>query len=237
MRVLNVTVAEVVKLRGMPVVLATVVATIAAAVALAAGLSSSASTPPDPTRTTLALVPYLQIGLILLGILAVATEYQGQVRTTLIATPARLRLLAGKTLAYLVVAAATGLAAVGAGFATAWLLVRLRQSVSPEAMNGCLVAGACLYLVLIGLLGLVLTVALRSLIPPLVTMLGLVFIVSPLVRGYSEYGRWLPDRAGALLYRPVEDTLLTPWSGGLVLAAWIVVTAIAAAALFLTRDA
>lgn len=238
MRVLTVAAAEWVKLRGLPVVVSTVFATIGAAIALAAGLSSSSSTAPSPQQTTLALVPYLQIGLILLGILTVATEYQGsQIHTALIATPARLRLLAGKTLAYLVVAAATSIAALGAGFATAWLVVRLRQSIRPEAVNGRLVAGAVLYLILIGLLGLVLTVVLRSLIPPLVTMLGLVFIVSPLVRGLSEHARWLPDRAGTLLYQPADDRLLTPGTGGLVLTAWIGVTALTAAVLFVARDA
>lgn len=238
MRVRDVVTAELVKLRGLPVVGATVLATVGVSIALAAGISASASTAPSPAQTTLPLVPYLQIGLMLLGILTVGTEYQGsQIRTTLIATPSRLRLLAGKTLAYLLLAGVTSVVAVGAGFATAWLIVRLRQGAPPEAVNGRLVAGAILYLVLIGLLGLVLTVVLRSLIPPLVAMLGLVLIVSPMVRGLSEHARWLPDRAGALLYQPGGDTLLTPWTGGLVLAAWIVVTAIAAATQFSHRDA
>ena len=89
----------------------------------------------------------------------------------------------------------------------------------------------------IGLLALALTVLLRSLIPPLVAMLALVLIVSPLVAGSTEHARWLPDRAGSLLYLPESDTVLTAGTGVFVMLAWTTAVAIAAASTFLSRDA
>lgn len=233
----NATAAELVKLRGLPVAGATVLGTIGVAVALAAGIAASARTPMTATQAILAIVPFLQIGLILLGVLTVATEYQGnQFRTTLTATPARARLLAAKALAYLVAAGVTSVAAVGAGLVAAAIALALRDSAPAAETNGWPVAGAALYLVMIGLLSLALTVLLRALIPSLVAML-LVLIVSPLIGGSTEHARWLPDRAGSLLYLPAADTTLTAGTGALVLLAWIVATATAAAVVFLARDA
>lgn len=82
-----------------------------------------------------------------------------------------------------------------------------------------------------------LAVALRSLVPPLVAMLGLVLIASPLLSGTTEHARWLPDRAGRLLYLPETDGVLTAWTGTVVLVTWIAVVASAATTAFRTRDA
>lgn len=234
----SVVAAELIKLRGLPVVPATVLGTIGVAIALAACISASARTPMAPEQTLVAMVPFLQIGLILLGILTVATECQGsQFRTTLTATPARLRLLAAKTLAYLLMAAITSAAAVGAGLAAAAITLAARDGAPTDGTNGWSMVGAVVYLVLIGLLALALAVVLRALIPPLVAMLALVLIVSPLVGGSTEHARWLPDRAGSLLYLPPGDSVLTAGTGALVLLAWITATAIAAATTFQARDA
>ncbi len=238
MRVMRAVAAESVKLRTLPAVCATIVGTITAAIALAAAIAASATGALDAVQVTLATVPFLQVGTILLGVLAVATEYQGsQVRTTLTATPNRTVLLAGKTLAYLVTATITSAVAVGAGLATAAITLAVRDTTTLEDVSAWPVVGAALYLMLIGLLGFALTVLLRSLIPPLVSMLVLVLIASPLLAGSTEHARWLPDRAGSLLYLPDGDPVLTAGTGVLVLIAWIVTIATAATVTFLTRDA
>lgn len=238
MRQGSVVAAELLKLRGLPIVPATVLGTIGVAIVLAAGISASTRTAITPGQTLVAIVPFLQIGTILLGILTVATEYQGsQFRTTLTATPARLRLLAAKALAYLLVATITSAAAVGAALSAAVITLAIRDSAPSEHANGWSMAGAAIYLVVIGLLAFALTVLLRSLIPPLVAMLALVLIVSPLVAGSTEHARWLPDRAGSLLYLPESDTVLTAGTGVFVMLAWTTAVAIAAASTFLSRDA
>ncbi|WP_433532833.1 hypothetical protein ACQPYA_12985 [Micromonospora sp. CA-263727] len=234
----NTIAAELVKLRGLPAVLATALGTVAAAVTLTAAVAASSTDETDAVRVTLLTIPFLQVGTILLGVLTAASEYQGsQVRTTLTATPNRPLLLAGKTLAYLAAAAITSVAAVGAGRAAAATMLATRDPAPTGGVEGWALVGAAGYLVLIGLLGFALTVLLRSLIPPLVTMLALVLIVSPLTAGYTEHARWLPDRAGSLLYLPTADTVLTAETGALILLAWITATGSAASVIFARRDA
>lgn len=230
--------AELVKLRGLPSVIAAMLGTVAAAIGLGAAAAASTTTPTDAVHATLQTIPFLQIGPILMGVLAVATEYMGsQICTTLTATPNRLLLLGGKTIAYLSAASITSAAALGAGLVTAKITLTVRDGAPTLDMDSWLVVGAAVYLVLIGLLSFALTVLLRSLIAPLVTMLSLVLIASPLLAGFTEHARYLPDRAGSLLYLPHADTVLTPGTGTLVLLAWIVATATASATAFLVRDA
>jgi ABC-2 type transport system permease protein len=69
-----------------------------------------------------------------------------------------------------------------------------------------------------------------------VAALGLVLLASPLLGG-TDAARYLPDRAGALLYRPGTDPVLTPVTGGLVLLGWVAVVGAVAVAGFLRRDA
>ncbi|GAA3661266.1 hypothetical protein [Microbacterium marinilacus] len=238
MRMRDTAAAELVKLRSLPAAVATVLGTVAVAIALAAGIAGSTRAPLSPEQTVVAIVPFLQIGPILLGVLAVATEYQGgQFRTTLTAAPARVRLLAAKATAYLVTATIASAAAVGGGLATAAVVLAVRDHASDGRSDGWHVAGAVVYPVMIGLLALSLAVLLRSLIPPLVAMLALVLIVSPLVGASTEHARWLPDRAGALLYLEDGDPVLTAGAGALVLLGWIAAAAITAVATFVARDA
>ena len=215
--------AELGKLWGLPAVRATALGTVVAGAVLGAAGQAVAQ-----------VVPLVQVGPILLGILAVATEYAGrQIATTLITTPDRLRLLAGKTVAYLITATATS----GAALAAAWLARTVRDAGADRAAVAWPIAGATVYLVLIGLLALGVAVLLRSLIPPLVGLLALVLVVSPLLAGHTEHTRWLPDRAGRLLYLPDADPLLTPATGAVVLLGWIGLAAGAAQRAFLSRDA
>jgi hypothetical protein len=230
--------AELLKLRTLPAVVASALGTVAVGVMLAAALASSASPGTSAARVVTQVVPFLQIGPVLIAVLAVASEYAGrQIATTLTATPNRLLLLAGKSFAYLIVATATSIATVGAGLCAAHLTFAARDAGAATEADAEAAVGAALYLVLVGLLSLGLATLLRSLVPPLVTMLSLVLIVSPLLSAYTEHARWFPDRAGSLLYRPGTDTVLGPGSGAAVLLAWIAVTASAAIITFRARDA
>lgn len=236
----NTIAAELVKLRGLPAVLVGVLGTVAASIALAATIAAAAPATADAVQvmTVTPVITFLQIGPVVLGVLVAGSEHVGrQLATTLAATPNRLLLLAGKATAYLSVAAVTSLAAIGAGTTTASIVLGTRGIRQTRAFDPSPLIGAALYLVLIGLLALALTILLRSLIPPLVAMLALVLIVSPLLAGFTEHARWLPDRAGRLLYSPDIDPLLTSGAGTLVLLAWIVVTGVTASAAFVRRDA
>ncbi len=232
------TAAELVKLAGLPAVLATVLATVAAGAALSAALAWSQPGSVDAMQVTTQAIVFLQVGLVLVGVLAAGTEYAGrQIATTLTATPNRLRLLAGKTAAYLATAAATSLATVVVATTTAWVVLGARGLRSTRGLDVRPLLGAAGYLVLVGLLALALAGLLRSLVPSLVTMLALLLIASPLLAAATEHARWLPDRAGSQLYLPHDDPALTPATGALVLLGWVTATALAAALAFHYRDA
>ncbi|MFC9692322.1 hypothetical protein ACFTSF_27495 [Kribbella sp. NPDC056951] len=205
---MNVIRAELAKLRTLPITTFTITGTIAVALLIAIALERSGE-PVD-------VVPYVQAGFVLLGIIPVAHEYAGrQFGTTLLAVPARGQLLIGKTVATLITLALTAIATA------------LAQEDRP--------VGAAAYLTLIGLLAYAVALLVRHLVPALVGMLCLVLIVSPLLAAVTEHARWLPDRAAAELYRPT-DSVLTATTGTLVAGAWITVLAAVAIRRFHRRD-
>lgn len=231
----RVLVSELVKIATLPAARAAVLGTVAVSAGSAALMAGAEHAPADAATTVLQLVVFLQVGTVLLGVLTTAGEYaSGQIRTTLTAAPRRGRLLLAKTAACLLVSALTGAATVIAGLAGAWAVAdgSLLGEVSPWQL-----AGAGAYLALLGLLAHLLTVVTRSPLPPLVTVLGLVLIASPLLGGLTEHARWLPDRAGRLLYLPEADTVLSTWTGALVLCGWLLVTGSVAVLAFTRRDA
>lgn len=107
----GVTAAELGKLRTLPAVPLTVLATVAFTVVFTAALGG-----PSEDMPVLQIIPFLQAGVIVLGILPTAHEYAGsQYRTTLAAVPHRGRLLFGKTVAAGVVVVAAVVLALGSG--------------------------------------------------------------------------------------------------------------------------
>ncbi|CAM3095006.1 ABC transporter permease [Saccharomonospora xinjiangensis] len=230
----NTVAAELSKLRGLPAVMTAMHGTVAASIVLSAAVAA-ATDEANVVQVVVQIVPFVQIGFLIVGVLAVATEYEGrQIRTALTATPNRPLFLAAKTIAFVTAAATTSAASVGAALATASVTLR---GGSLSFVDSRPLAGAAVYLVLIGLLGFAVTVLFRSLIPPLVTMLAVVLIASPLLASVTEHARWLPDRAGRLLYLSNADPILTPGTGALVLVAWIAVIAVVATWTFWSRDA
>ena len=240
MRLLNVIAAELDKLRTLPVAALAATGTVLVGVAIAAALtafSADQSTSVSSTDVTLQAIPYVQTGLILLGVLPVAHEYAGsQVRTTLAVVPHRGLLLTGKSVAMLVVVTVVALATVGGILASDAVTRHVLDA--PAAEGGSEpwpVLGATAYLVLIGLLSHAVALLVRHLIPALVAMLSLVLVVSPLLAGITVHARWLPDRAAMQLYDPA-DAVLDGSTGALVMLAWTVLIGGAAAVRFIRRD-
>ena len=235
--VIDTAAAELIKLRSLPALVATVAATVAAAAVLAAAITAS-RTAPSAGRALLQSVPYLQVGLVLIGVLGAGTEYTGNtMRTTLRATPNRFLLLACKIIAYLITASVTGATAIGAGLLAAGIAQPSRGSARVGHTDIRLLFGAGAYLVLTGLLSLATALLLRSVIPPLVALLSLVLVISPLLKTFTNYSWYLPDRAGSLLCQPEAGAALSPGAGALVLLAWIAAVTAAALTGFHRRDA
>lgn len=214
--------SEMIKLRTLPAAWTTGVTTVGLAAALTAAVATSTVDPSvDAVTIVLGNVAFLQVGPIVLGVVAVASEYAGhELRTTLTAVPDRRVALFGKAVALLLAAAVTSVVALVSAVATGWALGRSDGVGSPW-----LVAGAAAYLVLVGLLAAAVTVVLRSLVPSLVVMLVGVIVASPLLASVTDLARWLP--------RWSADS----FDGTLVLLAWVLLAGTAAAVGFVRRDA
>ncbi|WAL63450.1 hypothetical protein ORV05_20785 [Amycolatopsis cynarae] len=214
-RLLSATRAELIKLGTLPAVLGTMAGTVLVMPVLTVALARTGHAAGLPATA------YAQAGPILLGVLAGAGEYTGgRMRTTLLAVPDRRVLLAGKTLACLAMAALTALLAVTAA--------------GPFA--GCGVPtllGAAAYLVAMGLFGFEAALLLRRVVAALVSVLGLVFVVSPLLAGVTAAACYLPDRAGAFLYGAAPGG----GTAAAVLAGWLVFLLGAAGLALAVRDA
>ncbi|MFV2127988.1 hypothetical protein ACFHWS_26200 [Micromonospora sp. LOL_013] len=240
----DVVAAELVKLRTLPGVVATVGGTAGTAVAVVATTVATAQStgeggPADVDAVALICraVPILQAGPIIIGVLGGAAEYAGGLlRTALVACPDRRAVLAGRAAAHLFVAALTATAVLGAGLTTGWIAGAGRP-VGWAAVQTSV--GAAGYLVLVGLLGHAVAVALRGVLPGLAVTLGLVFVVCPVLAGFTGVAGVLPERAGRLL-AGVSDAAAVAVpelvTGLIVLLGWIEVVGTVAATVSLRRD-
>lgn len=150
--------AELLKLVTLPALALTVGLTwgLTALLALAAGDA-------DP-------IPYVRAGFLVLGVLAASSEYEGgQLRTTLLCVPRRLRL--------------QGVKALVLGLATL-----------PVAVVTVLVAGTGDpgYLIVITLLAAGVATLLRHAVAAVVVVLGYYYVLGPFVRDRFDDGLWLP---------------------------------------------
>lgn len=234
--------AELSKLRTLPLTayaaagMVLVSALIAAAFA---GLRAEGGGAAGAVDAVLEAVPYAQAGAILLGVLSVSQEYAGrQFRTTLVAVPRRMRVIAAKTSAALVLLFVVGTLSVAVAWLSAGLtfVVADAEAVAATAEDLARLGGAVVYLVLIGLLAHAVTLVLRHLVPALVTMLVVAYILPFALTALGENTRWLPTRAGSQLFAP-DDAVLTAFTGALVLLAWAVTLGVAGAARFTLSDA
>lgn len=236
----NVISAELAKLRTLPIAILCAVGTVLVGAAIATTLAATATEQGGSAPTAVGqAVPFAQVGIILLGVLASAHEHSGgQFRTSLAAVPNRGLLVTGKSIAALITVALTSLLTVGVSMGVVTLTHHPSDGLTAaSAAEQWRLAGAVVYLTFIGVLSHAVGLLARHLVPALVSMLALVLIVPPLLGGLTEHARWLPDRAGSLLYLPGADSVLTPGTGTLVLLGWLIATGPAAVAAFITRDA
>ncbi|WP_275007252.1 hypothetical protein [Promicromonospora iranensis] len=239
-RVMNAVGAELSKLRTLPVATLTAVGTAVVGALIATALTAQLvdqGAPASGITVTIQAVPFVQTGLILLGVLPVTHEYAGaQLRTSLAAVPRRGLLLAGKSVATLLGLTLAAALTVGGVVAATALTGSLLDAPPVEGVvDPWPVVGAVAYLVLVGLLAHAVALLVRHLVPALAGTLSLVLIVSPLLGGLTRHARWLPDRAAMQLYDPT-DAVLSAATGALVMLAWIALIGGTAAMLFVRRD-
>ncbi|MEV4511062.1 hypothetical protein AB0K00_19065 [Dactylosporangium sp. NPDC049525] len=185
------------------------------------------------------------IGPMVLGVVIVSSEYTStghdaprarQLTATLTAMPGRLRLLAAKTVALVVVAAAQ--AAVTA--AATLTLTQVLHGPHVPAPAPARVAAAVLYWTLIALLSYSVTLITRNGIMPLTFLIvnSTIVSVSYLLTKVTDLAVYLPDIVGAQMFIRTADfpVRVAPVTAGLVMTAWIAVLLTIGAVLFHRRD-
>jgi ABC-2 type transport system permease protein len=187
-----------------------------------------------------------QLAIGVLGVLVITSEYSsGVIRASLLAVPRRLPVLAAKAVVFAVLLlVVTEIVAFCSFFVGSAIL----HAHVPVSLNGSgvtrAVAGAGLYLTVLGLLALAIGTMIRHTAGSISVIIGIVFVL-PILTGLlpSSWGAhinaYLPEQAGTLIAHTHEQSgdLLSPWQGFGVLCIWTVLALVAAAYLLERRDA
>ncbi|MDQ2728313.1 MAG: ABC transporter permease [Actinomycetota bacterium] len=205
----------------------------------------------DPTNISLSglanVVGFAQLALVVLGILAVTSEYStGMIRTSLAAVPRRGRLLAGKAIVFALVALVVGEIT---GFLAFFIgqVVLSGQSAPHAALGDPNVAraviGSGLYLALVGLVAVGVGALIRNSAAAISILVAVIIVLPPLSNLLpTSFGRPLreywPTEAGSQIIAVQRGAhTLGSWAGLGVLAAFAAVVLAAATVTILRRDA
>ena len=239
--------AELLKLRTVrtPGILGlAVLVVVAGAVTATASTSSPAG---HAARQVLAVAGPVQTAALLLGILAVTTEYRhGTMTPVLLVTPGRFRLLAAK----LVVLTATGavLGLVVYGTAAPITLAVLSARHIPDGLGAAgptgIIAGGAAATALFAALGVGFGALIRNQVGAVVAALGLLYVAEPLLGAIPGIGDAVQRFGLAGLASSASDTsavtgsahLFSAPAGAGLLAAYTVLVVATGAALFCLRD-
>jgi ABC-type transport system involved in multi-copper enzyme maturation permease subunit len=176
----------------------------------------------------------------LIGIMVVTGEFRhGTIRPTLVFSPRRERVLVAKVAAALLggllltaIAEALVLAIGFATLSSRGIDVVLGSGEVAAIVGGTLLAGA-----LWGGIGAGLGAVVRSQVGAIVGLLAWMFIAESLLFGLApRYGRWAPGIASNALSGEETEHLLSPMTGGVLLAAYLALFAALGAVSLLKRD-
>jgi len=238
--------AEVYKLLTLPSVWITLAGTFLLNVVLCTVIASSAlngaAGTPDILSFSFASMGYVQAGFVILGILAVCSEYAGgQIRTTLIAMPWRCFQLSAKLLALSIITIPAACMIASASILCSWIWMRDTSAAIAISTLAKSLAGATGYLTFTTLLSAAVGGLFKRMIPALAVLIGYYFVVSPLTdRLLPGLVPFLPVTAGYYMYMPSSsDSLhvLTPLQGTGVTALWTLIFIAAAVVVYRRRDA
>jgi ABC-2 type transport system permease protein len=200
----------------------------------------------DPISEIMGGGQYLgQLAVAVLGVMVTASEYStGMIRSTLLASPHRVRMLAAKSVVFTVLILVIGEVVSFAGFFIGRQTFKSLLTVNLDASNVRQVAGGGLYLAMLGLFALVLGALIRHVPGAITGIIALLLVLSQLITLIpGKTGKYLytyePTNAGfAIIERHVSaNFLLTAWEGYGVFAAWTAALWILAAWLLVRRDA
>lgn len=200
----------------------------------------------DPIGQVMAPGQYLgQLSVAVLGVMVSASEYStGMIRSTLLASPHRVRMLAAKSVVFFLLVLVIGEVVSFAGFFIGRQTLKSLITVNLNSGDIRQVVGGGLYLAMLGLFALVLGSLIRHAAGAITGIVALLLVVSGLISLIpGKTGKYLytyePTNAGfAIIAKHVPDNfLLSPWEGYGVFALWTVVLWALAAWLLERRDA
>lgn len=222
--------------------------TLAAALVVPAALALASGLAFDPARG--AQFPLESHGfetagfgqplVILLAALITGTEYlDGQLRTTLIATPKRGRVLSAKLVVVASLGAAIGWVAIGASVLIKHAALGAHGLALDQftAGMGWNLIGVGINYALIALIAAGVTIIARTFIVTLVVLVPLVLGITISLVGVIPLLKYLPDLAGIQLLMPYPGVgVLEPLPGGIVMTLWATALGGIAWAFFRARD-
>jgi ABC-2 type transport system permease protein len=187
-----------------------------------------------------------QLALGVLGVIVMSSEYtSGAIRSSLLAVPRRVPMLAAKAVVFavltLVVSAVTVFAVffIGTTILHSHVVVTLGQPGVTRA-----VVGGILYLTVLSLFALAIGGLIRHTAGAIATVVGLILVIPPLIGLIpgtiaAHVHAYMPTVAGSLIGQTSQQPsdLLSPWQGFGVFCLWTAVLLIACGWLLKQRDA
>lgn len=212
---------------------------------LAGSLAGDFETTREPAKEILPIAGLAQTFALILGVLAITTEFRhGTITPSLLAVPQRMRLVAAKVVAHAGGGLVFGLLAFSLG-ALIVLLILPSRGIATGVDSGDVVGailGGAVGTALFAVLGVGIGAVIRNQVGAIIIALAWVFVVEPLIGiipgledPVSRYG--LGGLGNALIGMNTGDTeLLGRLPAGLVLAAYAAAFLIAGTALLRRRD-
>jgi ABC-2 type transport system permease protein len=201
----------------------------------------------DPTAVLFGPGFFLgQLAICVLGAIVITSEYStGAIRSSLLAVPLRLPMLAAKAIVFGLLALVVSAITVFSVFFITTAIIRGHVSITlsqPGVTQATI--GAILYLTVLGLFSLGIGGLIRHTAGAISTVIGLVLVVPPLVGLIpgtiaNHIHGYLPTVAGVLVAQTSQQPgdLLSPWQGFGVFCLWTAVLLGAAGWLLVKRDA
>jgi ABC-2 type transport system permease protein len=187
-----------------------------------------------------------QLAMGVLGVIVISSEYStGAVRSSLLAVPRRLPMLAAKAVVFDILDLVASVITVLVVFFVTTAILRSHVSITlsqPGVTRA--VIGAMLYLAVLGPFALAIGGLIRHTAGAIATVVALILVVPPLVSLIpgtiaNHIHGYLPTVAGQLIAQTAEQPgdVLSPWQGFGVFCAWTAVLLAACGWLLVRRDA
>ncbi|HEX6451420.1 MAG TPA: ABC transporter permease [Trebonia sp.] len=187
-----------------------------------------------------------QLALCVLGVIVITSEYStGAIRSSLLAVPLRLPMLAAKVLVFAALELVVSAITVFAVFFISTSILHSHIAITlgtPGVLRATI--GGILYLIVLGLFAMAIGGLIRHTAGAIATVIGLVLVVPPLIGLIpgtiaNHIHGYFPTVAGQLVGQTIQESgdVLSPWQGFGVFCLWTAVLLAGCAVLLTRRDA